>query len=412
MLNYLYSLWSILIDMSLWFLLGLFIAGLLHVFVRQGVVLRYVGGNNVRSVLWAALLGVPLPLCSCGVIPTGVSLRKTGASTGATVSFLIATPQTGVDSIGITWSLLGAPFAIMRPIVALISGVIGGVATTIWAKDGVETVAVPSCSVESKKQKNKLLSIVTYAFVEFLEDIALWLILGLLISAAIAVFVPNDFFIHYVDNYWLSMLLVLAIAVPLYVCATGSVPIAAVLIAKGLSPGAALVFLMAGPATNVATITVLAKTLGKRVTLIYVFTISVCAVLFGLIIDKVLPQSLFLSITKAASLHCHVDSTMQSDWYLILAAVIVSSLLIYHGMKKFVQRFLGSAQLAEGTTELQVQDISCNKCKAKIEQHLSQMEGIESVTASPSSKTVCYTGSVDAAIVIDAIEKLGYTVKK
>ncbi len=328
------ELFSLTNEMSPYLLLGFLFAGILHVYIKKETINRYLGKRNFKSVILASLFGIPLPLCSCGVIPTGISFYKEGSSKGATVSFLISTPQTGIDSILVTYSLLGLPFAILRPIVALFSGIFGGLLTNIIDKKGNKIQENPICSCEKDEKqtqkRNSIFTMLKYAFVEFLQDIAKWLIIGLVIAALISVLLPDDFFTRYVGDNLLSMLIVLVASIPLYVCATASVPIAAVLILKGLSPGAALVFLMAGPATNAATITVLGKSLGKSTVLSYLVSIIIGAFFFGILIDSFFPKDFF--IDKIQIMH-HQD--IIPEWIKISSSVILTLLLINGLLKKY-----------------------------------------------------------------------------
>ena len=217
-------------------------------------------------MLGAAILGIPLPLCSCGVIPTAMSLRKDGASKGATVSFLIATPQTGVDSIIATYSLMGLPFALLRPLAALVTALIGGTMAN-FTDNGDENTAGQSCSCANEERATfalKMRTAARYAYVEMMQDIGRWLVLGLVVAGLITVFVPDTFFSLFTDKPFASMLMVLLFAIPMYLCATGSIPIAVALMLKGLSPGTALVLLMAGPAVNVASLLVIGKVMGRN----------------------------------------------------------------------------------------------------------------------------------------------------
>ena len=254
---YLDDLLELTNEMSPYLLLGFLFAGILSVYLKQQRISKYLGGKNLKSVFNASIFGVPLPLCSCGVIPTGVSLYKNGASKSSTVSFLISTPQTGVDSILVTYSMLGLPFAVIRPVVALLTGLFGGLLNIPYDKE----IKVKDYDNANKEKENgsRFINMLKYAFVTFLQDISKWLVIGLLLAALISVLVPDNYFENNFSNPLFGMIMILAVSVPLYVCATGSVPIAAVLLMKGLSPGAALVFLMAGPATNIATLTVLSK---------------------------------------------------------------------------------------------------------------------------------------------------------
>jgi len=272
--EYFIALFNLTADMAPYLLLGFLFAGILKVFLPTNLMNKYLGKNSFSSVLNASILGIPLPLCSCGVLPAGISLNKNGASKGASVSFLISTPQTGVDSILVTWSMLGLPFAIIRPIAALFTGLFGGLLTNKIEKEDVHS-AQTETNVSSIKQKASFKEIFRYAFVEMLNDIAKWLIIGLLIAAFIEVLLPDNFFQDFKISGILGMIIILAASIPLYICATSSVPIAAVLLLKGISPGALLVFLMAGPATNAAAITVIGQNLGKKTLAIYLTSLIV-----------------------------------------------------------------------------------------------------------------------------------------
>ena len=207
--EYVVSLWNLTLEMSPYLLLGFFIAGLLYVYFPKQKVSKYLGKNNIKSVINAALLGVPLPLCSCGVIPTGISFYKNGASKGSCVSFLISTPQTGIDSIMVTYALLGWPLAVIKTIIALITGIIGGAITNSTEKKDPANKIISDESSVKTETTNKVKSLLNYAFVEFLEDIAKWLIIGLLIAALMDVIIPEGFFTTYLGNEYVSMLVIL-----------------------------------------------------------------------------------------------------------------------------------------------------------------------------------------------------------
>ena len=236
---YLGELVRLVNEMAPYLLLGFLFAGILRVFFPKGIITRYMGQNNFRSVLNASLLGIPMPLCSCGVLPTAIGFYKNGASRGSTISFLISTPQTGVDSILATYSLLGLPFAIIRPVVALLTGVFGGMLGTRAELGDEQGTLKNQDTVESHERSLK--ELFRYGFVELLQDISKWLIIGILMAALLSVLIPADFFTERISSEYLAMLMMLLASVPLYICATGSIPIAAVLLMKGLSPGAALV---------------------------------------------------------------------------------------------------------------------------------------------------------------------------
>jgi uncharacterized membrane protein YraQ (UPF0718 family) len=291
-MNYLTPFISLLNEMSPYLLFGFLIAGVLKVFVPKDIYIRHLAKPNFRSVLWAAIAGIPLPLCSCGVIPTAMSLRKEGASKGATVAFLISTPQPGVDSMPQPTLFWACHFAIFRPLVAFITGIFGGVLTNKMDTNP-KTASIPLEEEAEYKSNNKVLQALHYGFVEMIQDIGKWLIIGIIGAGLIAIFIPESFFSAYLSNPFLNMLIVLAISVPMYICATGSIPLAAVLMMKGLSPGAALVLLMAGPATNIATMTVVGKVLGKKALAVYLGSIILGAITFGLVIDYLHPTAWF-----------------------------------------------------------------------------------------------------------------------
>ncbi len=252
-----------------------------------------------------------------------MSLYKNGASKGASVSFLISTPQTGIDLMLASYSLLGLPMAVIRAIVAFYTGIIGGFFTNLTDDNSEKEKTQPQ--KQNIVSENKLARALHYGFVEFVEDIAKWLIIGLAVAAFFSVIIPDNFFTAYINYKWLNMLIVLVGSIPLYVCATGSVPIAAVSMMKGLSPGAALVFLMAGPATNTATIILLVKTLGKKTTIIYLLAISLGAIVFGILIDIFLPLSWFtLPVTDSFQDSSHLFK----HWLHLISSIILTILLL------------------------------------------------------------------------------------
>lgn len=410
--NYLIALWDLTIEMSPYLLLGFFIAGLLHVYFPKEKVTKYLGKNNFWSTLNAALIGIPLPLCSCGVIPTGVSFYKNGASKGSSVSFLISTPQTGVDSVLATYALLGLPLAIIRPIIALITGVFGGLITNAAEKREAAKPQIDQIIKENFPQGNrsKIKSMMHYAFVEFLQDISKWLIIGLLLAALMAVIIPDDFFTNYLGNEYVSMLVVLVASIPLYVCATGSVPIAAVLLMKGLSPGAAIVFLMAGPATNAATITVIGNVLGRKTLISYLVSIIGGALVFGVLVNEFLPREWFTS--SLMQIHDGHGSHMLPNWLNITSAVLLIIFLINGYVQKFINRkkIVGSKTVNEMAEKIvKVNGMTCNHCKANVENNLASIEGISNIEIDLESGIVKMSGDdIDLVEVKNKVEGIGY----
>jgi uncharacterized membrane protein YraQ (UPF0718 family) len=295
--------WATLEAMAPFLLFGFFAAGLLSMFLSAGIIERQLGGRGIWPVLKAGFWGVPLPLCSCSVIPVATSLRKHGASRGATAAFLLSTPQTGVDSIFVTYSLLGPVFAIFRPFAAFITGVVGGWLVDLFGRNGADTLPAPRCGDACCAEGtwgNKLLRGLRHGFVTLPRDIGKELLVGVMVAGVIAAYVPETLFADVLRPGLIQMLVMMALGIPIYVCATASVPIAAALIAKGASPGAAFAFLVAGPATNAATILTIGKLLGWKSAAIYLGTIAGGALGGGALLDH-----LFVA-TGAPHIHgCH-----------------------------------------------------------------------------------------------------------
>ncbi len=433
LMNILSECWRLLNEMSPYLLLGFLLAGLMHVFVPSGLYRNYLGGNDSRSVIWAAVLGVPLPLCSCGVIPTAMGLRREGASRGATVSFLIATPQTGVDSIAATYSLMGLPFALIRPVIAFLTAILGGNMVNIFDTKKDDTVERQERRVVTEKTTccsepcntlfgAKLREAFRYAFVEMMEDIGKWLIIGLIIAGIITAAVPDAWFAAFQDNSLLSILFVLVFAIPMYLCATGSIPIAVALMMKGLTPGAALVLLMAGPASNMASILVIRKVLGRRTMLLYLLSIVGGAVLFGLGIDWLLPREWFTERLAEHAACCDEGS----GWFGI-ACTCLMILLLLNALSPL--RLWGShhdhchCHDHDGECEgnscdaqpyiiYKVGGMHCNHCAANTRKAILSVEGVEEAEVSLETGEARISGTFDEDSVRQAVEDLGFQIDK
>lgn len=301
--NVVLSAGHLLLDSSIYILIGLLFGGILRVFLSPHSVAKHMGKGRFSSVFKAAILGIPLPLCSCGVLPAAISLKKQGANNGATTAFLISTPESGVDSISITYALLDPIMTIFRPISAFLMATAAGILENI-SNPHEKNAHIPSdltcqvdgccdgidCPKEIHKNHHtfaeKIISGFKYAFTDIWSDLAGWFFIGLLLAGLITSLIPENFIEQYLGGGFTSMLLMLLIGIPIYICATASTPVAAALILKGVSPGAALVFLLAGPATNITSLTVLTGVLGKKASAIYLSTIAVFSILFGLTVDK------------------------------------------------------------------------------------------------------------------------------
>ena len=390
--------------MAPYLLLGFLIAGILHVFVPQGFYRKYLSKDNKLAVLWAALVGVPLPLCSCGVIPTAIGLRKEKASKGAVASFLIATPQTGIDSILATFSLMGLGFAIIRPVTALVTGVCGGLLINrLVPEDDIEITSGDSVG---KETGNKIWRVLRYAFFEMISEIGGRLIIGLILAALIQVAVPDEFFLHFGNQPLLQMLVILIVAVPMYVCSTGSIPVAAALIMKGLSPGAALVMLMAGPAVNLGSILVVRKALGRSFTWIYLLVIVGFSILFGLLVN-----AMGIDVKPLAGAGaCCVDEAALPDLFKLICAAVLTILILFALIMKLFERFTHKA-VEPDTTVYTVEGMHCSHCEAAVCRAVEEIPGVESAKASASRKTLTIKGPAAEDAVRSAVEKAGYTFK-
>ena len=281
--------WNTVLEMSPYLLFGFFMAGLLSVLISKQLVEKHLGGRGLWPVIKASLFGVPLPLCSCSVIPVTMSLHKHGASKAAAVSFLLSTPQTGAENIFIVYGLLGPLFAVFSPIAAFVTGIVGGIMVNFLDRSSVVVESNrPSCDDECCHpiaRKNRFGMALRYGFVVLPRDIAKPLLVGVAIAAFISALVPDDFFAEKLPGGLLSMLIIMFLSIPVYVCATASVPIAAAMIMKGLDPGAAFVFLLIGPTTNAAGIATIWKILGQKTAVIYLLAVAGCALAGGLLLN-------------------------------------------------------------------------------------------------------------------------------
>ncbi|MGB2863853.1 MAG: permease [Sedimentisphaerales bacterium] len=314
--------WATIAEMSPYLLFGFFVAGLLSVLVSQQLVEKHLGGGGLWPLLKASIFGVPLPLCSCGVIPVSMSLHKHGASKGSTVAFLLSTPQTGVDSIFVTLSLLGPVFAVFRPVAALITGLVGGALVDVFEQGGeAQKSPAEKCTDEccSGEKTGRVVKGLKYGFVTLPRDIGKAMLLGLAIAAFISALVPDGYFAEKLGTGIFAMVVMMFLGIPVYVCATASVPVAAALILKGLTPGAALVFLMTGPATNAASFITIWKALGRTTAIIYLATVAGCALLGGILLDFLVTSA---DINIAAHSHWMLPAGVKYASAVVLLAVL------------------------------------------------------------------------------------------
>jgi len=405
-------------EMAFWLLMGFTLAGLLYLLIPKSAVARHLGKESLGAAWKASLLGVPLPLCSCGVIPTAIGLRKQGASRAATISFLISTPQTGVDSIAVTYSFLGPIFALFRPVAAFLSGVVGGTLMILFGgkqtgpEMPIEAASTDENLLEHERQMRalpiriKLRKMIYYAFDQLLGDIAFWLVIGLLIAAAIALAIPENFFAEQIGAGLPSMLLLMVAGIPLYVCATASVPIAAVLMLKGVSAGAAFVFLMAGPATNAATMMVIGRVMGKRVLASYLLTVAVLSLTMGLALN------VFLGWTGwGQSIAGHIGHEILPMWLQIGASVVLGGLLLRHFVRVWRRRLASEEDKEPGVKTLAVVGMTCSHCAESVHSALASVRGVQKVEVNLERGIAHVEGTnVRDDELKQAVEGIGYTV--
>jgi uncharacterized membrane protein YraQ (UPF0718 family) len=381
LLAFVESCWIVTVQMAPYLLLGFLVAGVLSILVSPSWVERHLGGRGLGAVVKASVVGVPMPLCSCGVIPVSAGLRRHGASRAAASSFLLSTPQTGVDSIVVTWSLLGPIIAIVRPIVAFATGVIGGGLTAVFdpeplppgeleaAAEEAGACGEEGCSAEHEHDetadeaggpaalagectdaccdpdhpmadRGRLVRSLHYGFVSLPQELGPALIVGILLAGLMSSLVPEDYFAGLLGCGIGSMLVMMLIGVPIYVCATASVPIAAAFVAKGVCPGAALVFLIAGPATNMATLAALWRVLGRRAAILYLATVAVSAVTAGMLLE--LLGRWYEGIGARAFLMTEAAAETLGPWETASAVVLVL-LLAWATVVQLRRRWRGAA---------------------------------------------------------------------
>ena len=327
------SFWNVLAMMAPWLLFGFLLAGVISVLMPREWAEKAMGrAKGWRGVLNAVLIGVPLPICSCGVLPLTQALRKSGASKGAAAGFLISTPQTGIDSILATYALLGPVFAIARPVAAFLTGIFGGVAVNILsANDHEEVLPVPErkghcccccChkhEIERPESKPPFVLRWFSKSDELFGEIVKPLFIGMVIAALVTVLVPENFFATaFGGNDWLAMPAMVLLGFPMYVCSTASIPIAASMVVKGLSPGAAFVFLMVGPAINAASLATVAVLIGRKQSAVYALVIACGAVFCGIAINflpfEMLPRLSACSEVDRLSAFEHVSAGLLVAW--------------------------------------------------------------------------------------------------
>lgn len=297
--------WNVVLESGIYLIFGFLFAGLIGAFLRPETIARYLGGNRFRSIFNASIIGIPLPLCSCAVISAATGLRRQGAGRAATLSFLTSTPEIGMGSILLSWGLLGWALTLVRVVSAFLAAMLAGLAEMLWGRDRRQENAPPPPGPALKfqpKLKTRLKLSLRSTFGMVFNDILTPLWIGLLLAGAIGYFVPPETVQILLGDQWYAMPVALAVGLPLYICATASTPIVASLLASGMSPGAAVVFLLAGPATNASTMTVVLHQLGKRSLGMYLASIVLVSLTLGWTTNFLFSQS---GWSAATAVHCH-----------------------------------------------------------------------------------------------------------
>jgi len=402
-------------EVAIFLIFGFIVAAILHVFFPESIIRKHLGNDSFKSVFKATLFGIPIPICSCAVIPVATSLKHSGASKGATVSFLITTPQIGADSFLITFSLLGWVFGVFRIIASFITGILAGIFVNLFCKNDDGTLLpMAADNTAEDTMSYRARNLAYYVEYELLGSIANSLMLGFLIAGLITVLVPDGFFEMYMGSDFISMLVMLAIGIPMYVCASASTPIAASLIMKGLSPGAALVFLLTGPATNAMGIAAITKVVGKKSTLIYLAVISVSALAFGYMMN------LLVNKMGLSNMIMHHHTEMLPMWLKLLGSAVLTLMLawyyadIYLFKKyKIMNKAKGQIDMSHQIT-LNVSGMNCMHCQNSVKKAVENVQGTSNVSVDLSEKKVVFDITENTFVdkVKSAITFAGFTVEK
>ncbi|NLN92346.1 MAG: permease [Candidatus Hydrogenedens sp.] len=397
-------------QMSPYLLFGFVVAGILHVVLSPEWMRHHLGGRGVLPVFKSVLLGVPLPLCSCGVIAVTASMRKQGAGKGAAVGFLIATPQTGVDSIMATWGMLGPFLGLFRPFVALVTGMIGGTLVALTSNDekGEEESADEQILLGERPPRT-LREIFRYGLVELPRDIAKPLLIGVLLAGAITAAIPQDMLAPYLGGGLLAMVIMTFFGMPIYICATAAIPLALSFIHMGASPGAALAFLIAGPAANSASIATVWEMMGKKATAVYVLTVGIGAILAGLFFDTFLTST---NLIHSALNHEHSTGGIGRQIFFgtLMTLVLINSLWgrkISIAIRSLFRSAADKAAMEK--IDIAIEGMTCMRCVGAVEKRLAEIPGISEVHVELSSGQAQLYGK-DAAVenILDVVKELGY----
>ena len=400
MYSLLLEIWDLLLIISPYLLFGFLFAGFLSVIISQELIEKNLGNNQgLSSIIKASLFGVPLPLCSCSVIPVSASLKKHGASKGAVTSFLFSTPQTGIDSIMVTYGMLGPIVALVRPLIALLTGILCG--SIVYGFDRqYDDVDTEDCHDECCEplHQSTIKRILNYSFITLPKDIIKPLMVGIIVAALINIYLPMTIIDNFIGKGFLSMIIMIIIGLPLYVCATASIPIALAMMAKGVTLGAALVFLMVGPATNTTSITTMMKILGKKSTIITISSLIIISLFFGMLVDLLALSA--PNILKNQHIHTHA-SIVNIISAILLMMIALNTLVSFRGSTK-------SIDVGDKLT-IKISGMTCNHCIETIENGIRPM-GVSDVDIDLDSSIATMRTTIDVNKIKDKIRSLGFEI--
>ena len=409
---FLLEMWSLCQEMAPFLLMGMVISGLISIFIDSRLILKHLGSKNFLSIIKSTVFGIPIPLCSCGVIPVAATLREAGASKGSTVSFLVSTPQTGVDSIFLTYGMLGPVFALFRPLAAFVSGIFSGLVINSFDDGAHHHLSDTDDVSNGNKPLVKRLELgLRYGFLSLPSDIVVPLFQGIIIAAAIAIFIPPDFIAEYFSsNSYFMLIMMLIVSLPFYVCATASIPIAVVLMAKGVSAGAVFVFLMAGPATNASSIAVIKNILGRKIMYYFLLLTASTAIVFGFILDTFITIG---PLAMSGSSHVHAADGYGSFFLTIFFLLILINAYVY----KFKE---GRTEIGGGENDfdnskdrlsIEVDGMTCSHCKESVESAVYSCRGVENASVNLLTGEVIVLGSgLNESAIRDKIKNKGFSL--
>lgn len=421
---FIYNFIYILSEMAPYLLFGFLVAGILSQLIPTSWVQRHLAGKGYSPIIKSAMVGVPLPLCSCGVIPVMASLRKQGANIPAMLSFILSTPQTGVDSILATYALLGLPMAIYRPFIALITALLGGSIYYWTSKKDIEkeTDELEKSNGINNKDTNIKYEINTihiisesihYGFITLPREISRTLIFGIVIASIITTFIPPGIITNFMNVGVLQIFIAILVGIPIYVCATASIPVALSLIYLGASPGSALAFLIAGPATNIATISVVKQFLGKKAVIIYILTMVFSALFFGITFDYLVNIYPFFNISHITHIqHSHEAfyNPIKVSSLLLFVLILVLGLLNIDPWM-YIKKGTKKASQTDSYMKIKINGMTCNHCVKRITTLIKNISNVVDINVSLKDKTAVIYGNPSFEEINRVLNTEGYSAE-